>query len=71
MTLHEVDVGAKAERDVVKYGTRRCRAAVTGRDEHGTYVHYVGEAKPVLLPKDDPGPEGWTAVKDVAKPVSN
>ena len=62
MTLHEVEVGVEVERDVVKYGTRRCMAAVTYRDEQGTHVHYLGEPKPVLLPKDDPGPEGWTVV---------
>lgn len=63
MTLHEVPVGAEVERDVVKYGTRRCKAGVTYRDEQGTYVHYIGEPTPVLLPADDPGPEGWTVVK--------
>ena len=42
MTLHEVEVGVEVERDVVKYGTRRCMAAVTYRDEQGTHVHYLG-----------------------------
>ena len=69
MTLHDVEIGVQVERDVAKYGTRRCMAVVTDRDEQGTRVHYVGEPKPVLLPKDDRGPEGWTVVKGTSETV--
>ena len=55
MTLHEVVVARPVERDVVKYGARRCVALVVCRDAQGTHVKFIDAADTIIIPNDGDG----------------